>query len=170
MRGEISTERLGSNLGWKPPNGACVLTAGSAQGSSTVGLPCVPVLYACGNGTAPAARLQSHNNKASHKQDKAGPRVVIRTVPVGGSKSGYVNADQVGPMSADLPGEPRFEGAGELITKSWIYYLCQHLTTCPPGSSSQRHAQEGWSRHKSTPECAAPRAGSGSFDRRQNHR
>lgn len=42
MRGEIL--RLGSNLGW-PPNGTCVLTAGSVAGTLSVGLPCVPILY-----------------------------------------------------------------------------------------------------------------------------
>ncbi|POS74735.1 hypothetical protein DHEL01_v206869 [Diaporthe helianthi] len=82
-------------LAGRTPNGVCVLTAGS----SAVGIPCAPVLYAYSNGTEPA-RLQAHNKPDCARGRE---REWIHM---------YGNADHVGPKSADLPGEPRMKGAG----------------------------------------------------------
>lgn len=67
MRGEMV------EIGFEPWVGHPTGRASSPQGlpqdaeSLAVGLPCAAVLYACGNGTAPA-RLQQHKQ---HEQDKA---------------------------------------------------------------------------------------------------
>lgn len=65
-------------------------------------------------GTAPARLQLTHTGQAA----QAGQgRRAIRTVPVSGSRSGYGNADHVGPMSADLP-DVQGEGGRRVTTEA----------------------------------------------------
>lgn len=128
--------------------------AGSLTVSLAVGLPCAPVLYACGNR---ARRQHGQQGCSSTSRTSSTRRRAIRTVPVGGSRSGYGLRNRVGPMSADLP-DVQGEGgqasdkreAGLLPSTSYHLPAAQHPVAPRPGGPrlAQDHAivpsEEGW--------------------------